>query len=53
MPVGRGSGVNNVGMNRLVLAALIALATAAPDWWKGQQSSSGCSRTLTNLSDRK
>ena len=48
MPVGSGGGVNSVGVKgrknretvtaslRLVFAALVAPATAAPDWSKGQ-----------------
>ena len=59
MPVGVGGGVISVRMkgrkNRetvtaslhLAFAALVAPATATPDWSKGQESSSERSRALT------
>ena len=55
MRVGSGGGVKSVGVKGaekigrlcLVFAALVASATATPDWSKGQKSSLEQSRALT------
>ena len=59
MPVGRGGGINSVGVKGgknketvtaslcLMFTVLVAPAAAKPDWCKGQQSLSEESRALT------